>query len=169
VLGLAGVGLLMRLDALRVPVAIAGVGYLVWLAIDAWRAASREFDLPDAGRATGRGALSSGVLLSVTNPQNVAYWAAIGSAMGAIGAADPTAADYAVFFAGFMASSVAWMVFCAAAVDRVFRRAGAGWARLTYRLCAAAFLALALGTVRDLLDGGAPRDARPPARIDAPR
>jgi chemosensory pili system protein ChpE/L-lysine exporter family protein LysE/ArgO len=168
-LGLAGVGVLMRLDALRVPVAIAGVVYLVWLAVDAWRAANREFDLPGVGRAAERGALRAGVMLSVTNPQNVAYWAAIGSALGAIGVESPTAADHAVFFAGFMASSVAWMVFCAAAVDRLFRRAGAGWARLTYRLCAAAFLALALGTVRDLLEGGAPRDTRPPASIDAPR
>ena len=36
VLGLAGVGLLLQLDFLRLPVGIAGVVYLLWLAWDAW-------------------------------------------------------------------------------------------------------------------------------------
>jgi chemosensory pili system protein ChpE/L-lysine exporter family protein LysE/ArgO len=163
VLGLAGVGLLMRLDTLRVPVAIAGIAYLLWLSLDAWRAAGREFELDDGGGGERRGALRAGAMLSVTNPQNVAYWAAVGSALGAVGAFEPTAADHAVFFAGFMASSLLWAIVCAAAVDRVFRRVGTAWARLTYRLCAAAFLALALGSVRELVDGGPSRAAAPAA------
>ena len=36
----------------------------------------------------------------------------------ALGVDAPTWTDYAAFFAGFMAASVAWMVFCAAAADR---------------------------------------------------
>jgi threonine/homoserine/homoserine lactone efflux protein len=42
--------------------------------------------------------LRSGVVLSVTNPQNVAYWAAIGTALGALGVQQPTLSDYSVFF-----------------------------------------------------------------------
>lgn len=150
VLGLVGIGLLLQLDALRLPIGIAGVAYLLWLARDAWRAAGREFSLDLGGEAQRQRALKSGVMLSVTNPQNVAYWAALGSAMGAVGVAAPTSADYGVFFAGFMASSVLWCFVCAAIVDRVFKRAGLRWARVTYKLCALAFLALALGSVRDL-------------------
>jgi chemosensory pili system protein ChpE len=67
-----------------------------------------------------------------------------------VGISQPTSADYAVFFAGFMASSVAWCFVCAGLVDRVFRRAGVRWARLTYKLCAIAFLVLALSSLRDL-------------------
>jgi chemosensory pili system protein ChpE len=150
VLGLLGIGLLLQLDGLRWPVGVAGAAYLLWLAWDSWRAASREFSITDSGEVQQKRALRAGVTLSVTNPQNVAYWAAIGSAMGAVGVHEPSMADYGVFFAGFMASSVLWCFFCAAVVDRVFKRAGMRWARVTYKLCALAFLALALGSMRDL-------------------
>ncbi|GAB4560229.1 MAG: LysE family translocator [Rhizobacter sp.] len=150
VLGLVGIGLLLQLQWLRWPVGVAGVVYLLWLATDAWRAAGKEFSVSDTGEVQRRQALRAGVTLSVTNPQNIAYWAAMGSAMGAVGVHQPTSLDYGVFFAGFMVSSVVWAFFCAAVVDRLFRRAGARWARVTYKLCALAFLALALGSVRDL-------------------
>jgi chemosensory pili system protein ChpE len=152
ILGLVGVGLLLQLDMLRWPVGVAGVAYLLWLAWDSWKAASQEFHIdasaPSASRKT---ALRAGMLLSVTNPQNIAYWAAMGSAMGAVGIAAPQPLDYGIFFGGFMASSVVWCFVCAAIVDRLFRHAGQRWASITYRLCAVAFLALALGSLRDLL------------------
>jgi chemosensory pili system protein ChpE len=152
VLGLAGVGLLLQSPALRMPVGIAGVAYLAWLAWDAWRAAHHEFHVDLGGSALDRRrALRSGMVLSITNPQNVAYWAALGSAMGSVGVSQPSPWQYGVFFAGFMASSVLWCFICAALVDRVFRNAGQHWARLTYRACAIAFLALALSSLRDLV------------------
>ncbi|AKJ28159.1 LysE family translocator [Caldimonas brevitalea] len=151
VLGLAGVGLLLQSPALRLPIGVAGVVYLLWLAWDSWRAANQEFKVDAGGAVEGRRALRAGVLLSVTNPQNIAYWAALGSAMGAVGVHQPTTTDYGVFFAGFMTSSVLWCFICAALVDRVFRGVGRHWARATYRACAVAFLALALSSLRDLV------------------
>lgn len=170
VLGLVGVGLLLQLDALRLPIGAAGVVYLLWLAWDAWGSASREFSVAPSGdtspaRPAG-GALRAGVLLSVTNPQNVAYWAALGSAMGAVGVVDPQPSHYGVFFAGFMASSIVWAFVCAAIVARLFRDATERWARVTYRLCAVAFLALALSSVRNLVQpaaGGAGASVPPTA------
>ena len=97
-----------------------------------------------------KAAFKSGVLLSLTNPQNVAYWAAMGSALRAVGVTAPTPFDYGVFFAGFMLSSIVWAFFVAALVDRVFRRTGQRWARVIYRLCAIAFLALAFSMLREL-------------------
>jgi len=90
VLGLAGVGILLRVDVLRVPVGIAGVVYLLWLSRQSWREADREISIkdPSPDMDTSR-ALRSGVLLSLTNPQNVAYWAAMGSALGALGISAP--------------------------------------------------------------------------------
>ena len=152
VLGLAGVGLLLQLDQLRMPVGLAGVAYLLWLSYDSWREAGTKFKLnTDGAREDTRRAVRSGVLLSITNPQNIAYWAAIGSAMGAVGVAEPSPIDYGIFFAGFMCSSIVWAFFCAALVDRVFRNAGMRWAALTYRACAVAFLLLALSSLRDVL------------------
>ena len=154
VLGLAGVGLLVQSEALRLPIGIAGVVYLLWLAWDAWRAANQEFAVQPDGLVPGRRrALRTGMVLSVTNPQNVAYWAALGSAMGAVGVHEPSATQYGIFFAGFMTSSVLWCFICAALVDRVFRSVGQHWARITYRACAIAFLALALSSLRDLVWG----------------
>jgi chemosensory pili system protein ChpE len=149
--GLAGVGVLLQLDWLRWPIGIAGSAYLLWLARDSWIAAGREFSVNEPGMAGAQKAMRAGVLLSITNPQNIAYWASLGSALGVVGIHEPQAADYAVFFTGFMVSSVIWAFVCAAVVNRLFRRAGARWAKTTYRLCATAFLALAIGSVRDVM------------------
>jgi chemosensory pili system protein ChpE/L-lysine exporter family protein LysE/ArgO len=152
VIGLAGVALLLSLESLRVPIGVAGVLYLLWLARDAWRTAHREFSVDGSRPPAHPGhALRAGVLLSVTNPQNIAYFAAIGTGMAAVIHTRPTVADYAIFFAGLTAASVAWSFICAALVDRVFRNASLRWARFTYRACAVLFLALALSTLRELV------------------
>src|SRR5687768_16030239 len=150
-LGLSGVGLLFQSKALQLPVGVAGAGYLLWLAWDAWRGADREFALDPSGGVTAKNtALRSGILLSITNPQNIAYWAALGSAMSAVGVHQPNTAAYGVFFAGFMVSSIVWSFLCAAIVTKIFQKAGARWTRLTYRLCAITFLILALSSLRSL-------------------
>jgi chemosensory pili system protein ChpE/L-lysine exporter family protein LysE/ArgO len=151
ILGLGSVGLLVRLDALRVPIGIAGTAYLAWLAWDAWRASTQPVVIGGLRDAhAGQAALRSGVLLSLTNPQNIGYWAALGSALGALGAHEAGLAEYATFFAGFMLSSIVWALLFAAIVDRLFGSASARWARVTYRMCAVLFLALALASLREL-------------------
>lgn len=152
-LGLAGIGLVMQIDALRWPIGLAGTAYLLWLSWDSWQAARAEhrLDTSASAAATQKQALHRGMALSLSNPQNLAYWAAMGSALGAVGVTQPGASDYGLFLAGFMTSSLLWCFVCAALVDRLFRRAAAHWSRFTYRCCAALLLALALGTLRDLL------------------
>ena len=151
VLGLAGVGLLATLESLRLPIGIAGALYLLWLARDAWVASRLEFTLEGVDESESRdAALKSGMLLSLTNPQNIGYWAALGSALGAVGVHEPRSADYAVFFGGFMLSSVVWAIVFAALVDWALGRAGSRWERVTYRMCAILFLALALTSLREL-------------------
>lgn len=150
IVGLVGVGLLARVDSLRTPIGVGGTAYLLWLGWDAWRASRLEIGAGVVAHVPHGRAFRAGVLLSLTNPQNIAYWAAIGSALRAIGIAQPTVADNLLFFAAFMTSSFVWAFVFAALVDRVFRHAGLTWARLTYRACAIAFLVLALATVRQL-------------------
>ena len=152
ILGLAGIGILLQSETLKVPVGIAGALYLGWLAWDSWRdSAAAPLDAGAApDRATAR-ALRSGVILSLSNPQNVAYWAALGSAFGALGVTDPDRVDYALFFAGFMASSLLWCFVCAFGVSWLFGGRGGVWRVWTYRLCALAFAWLAIGTARETL------------------
>lgn len=147
-LGLAGAGVLMQSDALRLPVGLAGAVYLLWLARDAWRAAVQAPAAPDAGRALPADALRAGITLSMTNPQNIGFWAALGSAMGALGVDEPRAAHYVVFFAGFMAASVTWAFACAGALAAAFRHAAQRWIRLTCRLCAVALAGLGLASLQ---------------------
>lgn len=149
-LGLAGAGLLLQIEQLRLPIGVAGVIYLLWLSWSSWKnsaavppySLTEEFDTRHAYRA--------GIWLSLSNPQNVAYWAALGSAFSAVGVLAPRPIDYAVLFFGFMMASVGWSFFCAALVSKMFSSVGSGWSRTTHRLCAVAFLALALASIRDL-------------------
>lgn len=169
VLGLLSIGFALQWDALRWPVGLAGTAYLTWLSWDSWKAARTVHQVELHHSDSGLTPLRKGMLLSLTNPQNLAYWAAMGSAMGAIGVAEPNATDYGVFFAGFMVASVAWSFICAALVDRLFRRASLVWATFTYRLCAAALLSLALSTLRDLAQSPtAPATTPRPAVVGQP-
>ena len=169
VLGLAGVGILLQADMFKVPVGLAGASYLGWLAWDSWSEAtkvSRDARLKDdrstapikedtrsetgsVKSADSAGAFRSGMVLSLSNPQNVAFWAALGSAFGSLGISEPTSTDYTVFFSGFMIASVVWCYICAAAISRLFSSRSAAWHIWTYRLCALAFAYLALGTARE--------------------
>ena len=140
ILGLAGVGLMLQAPAVRLPVTIASGCYLSWLAWlslrDAWEA-RREVPPPAADpRAAGRQAVAAGVVLSLTNPQNLAYWSAMGAAMAVLGVTAPAPVDYAVFFAGFMASSVVSAFLCAWFVEAFRRHAGRGWQVVMYLACA---------------------------------
>lgn len=162
VVGLSGIGVALQMNSLRWPVGLAGAAYLVYLSWDSWQAAKVEHAIDVNARTNTKHALRKGMALSLSNPQNIAYWAAMGSALGAIGVTQPTASDYGVFFTGFMVASVVWCFVCAALVDQLFRRAGQHWARFTYRLCAAALLALALGTLRDLFVAHPPSISTPP-------
>jgi chemosensory pili system protein ChpE len=123
VLGLTAAGALLAIPAVRVPLALAGSAYLLWLGVcglrDAFAASGQDASAsaadpsPPVQRA---GAVRAGVLLSLTNPQNIGFWAAVGAVVPALGGPEPAATDLAWFFAGFMASSILWCGICAGLV-----------------------------------------------------
>jgi len=156
VLGLAGAGAALAVPMLRVPLELAGAAFLLWLAWGAWQDARKPggFAAGDGARAN-RGALGAGAAMSLSNPQNVSFWAALVAPMAALGVTDVMTVEAAVFFGGFAASSVLWCFVAAGAV---------AWCRgiLTPRLhqvlnvgCAVALLAFggvaAWGAARGLL------------------
>ena len=150
ILGLAGIGLLLQTEMLRIPVGIGGAAYLAWLAFDSWR---ESVTPPSATWSVGATstALRSGAILALSNPQNVAYWAALGSAFGALGISNPDRIDYTIFFFGFMASSLVRCFVCAGLISRLFGGRNAAWHVWTYRICALAFAYLACGTAWEAL------------------
>lgn len=154
VIGVTGIATVMQLDALRVPLGVAGTIYLLWLAIDAWRSAARADQPREA--PTRAGPFVTGALLSLTNVQNVALWSALASVVhvglgGAHGAAASTC-----FVAGFMIASVTWCFVCAGLAARA-GRLPPWWRMTSMRLCAASLAGLAAASARDLARGpGAP-------------
>ncbi|BAU76858.1 LysE family transporter [Metapseudomonas furukawaii] len=150
-LGLTGLALLLDSAMVRYPLTIASALYLAWLGVQSLRDARRPPQpSPDDGGASG-GAFASGAALSLTNPQNIVYWAAMGGAMAAIGVAEPTPTHLAVFFAGFMLSSLLWCFICAGLVDWFRRAASSLWHRLTYLACGLCLLGLSGMTAAELL------------------
>lgn len=125
VLGLAGAGALLAVPLLRMPLEAVGAALLTWMAWGAWRDARSggTFDAAGAGAAGSQtGALAAGAALSLSNPQNVTFWAALVAPMAALGVDSAWSAEAAVFLAGFAAACVLWC-FVAAGVIAWARRA----------------------------------------------
>ena len=140
ILGLSGIGLLMSVDSLRIPLGIGGSCYLIYLAMDAWRHAK---DQPiSSNQSTHSSALLSGALLSLTSPHNIGYWIAIGSVLGSLGVQSPAWQDYSIFFIGFMVASVIWCFVCAGLIGLLAKQLNRIWTRLTYQIVAIVFLML---------------------------
>ena len=134
------------------PGGLGGGASLAWVGVAGGRVRVTPPSATNTAGATGT-ALRSGAILALSNPQNVAYWAALGSAFGALGVSEPDQIDYVIFFAGFMASSVLWCFVCAGAVSWLFGGRGELWRVWTYRLFALAFAWLAAGTAYETLKG----------------
>lgn len=148
-IGLTGLVLLLAQDGVRVPLTIACAAYLVWLGIqglrDAWQPPTQE-----EGSAQGRNAFGAGALLSLSNPKNIVFWGALGSALAGIVEGSPSQAQMVVFFAGFMLASLLWCFICAALVDWLRRHTSLLWQRISYAGCGALLLMLAGLTLRGL-------------------
>lgn len=107
VLGLSGVGLLMRLPAIHGVVGLVGALLLGWLGLRSLREARQAHALA-AAPVQPRGDFSVGALISLTNPQAVAYWMALGSSIQVLTGHEASTADYMIFFCGFMLACLAY-------------------------------------------------------------
>jgi chemosensory pili system protein ChpE len=120
-LGLAGVGALFAVPVLRVPLTVAGCLLLGWLGVTALRDAA--FPRTEAAcDRSGKGALTVGAAMSLGNPWNVVYWSGAAGAVSAVLGRDADVTGLAVFFTGFMTSSLAWCFICAGLIA-LLRRA----------------------------------------------
>lgn len=148
-IGLTGLILLLTEEGVRLPLTIACAAYLAWLGVqglrDAWRPPAQETE-----HAPGRNAFGAGALLSLSNPKNVVFWGALGSALAGIVEGTPSSQQMVVFFAGFMVASLLWCFVCAALVDWLRRHTTALWQRISYAGCGLMLLGLAGLTLRGL-------------------
>ena len=149
-IGLSGLVLLLGQDSVRVPLTLASAAYLAWLGMqglrDAWRPPQEEL----VTDAQARSAFVAGALLSLSNPKNIVFWGALGSALAGIVEGTPSREQMLMFFTGFMSASLVWCFVCAALVDWLRRNTSLLWHRLSYAGCAVLLLALAALTLRGL-------------------
>jgi threonine/homoserine/homoserine lactone efflux protein len=110
ILGLLGVAALVTIPAVVVPLMICGALLLGGLAWQSLRDSTQPMPGLDtsASFSESRGALAIGAALSISNPLNVVYWAALGGTIAAFTSQTPAARDFVVFFLGFMLSSLLW-------------------------------------------------------------
>jgi chemosensory pili system protein ChpE len=111
VVGLSGAGILMQIPVVQGLVGTAGAALLAWLGFlalrDAWQ--NRQ---PAAAPSSVGNDFVTGAVLSLTNPQAVAYWIAFGASIQVIIGHAAAFSEFAVFFGGFM---IACVVYCFAA------------------------------------------------------
>tara|TARA_B100000475_G_scaffold201038_1_gene187195 strand:- start:593 stop:1204 length:612 start_codon:yes stop_codon:yes gene_type:complete len=151
ILGLLGIGILLNIDILKYPLSIIGIIYLIYLAYDSFISSNIKYKKIVVSKSIKNNALKSGVFLSITNPQNIAYWAALGSSFGALGIAEPQTSHYFIFFFGFISSSILWCFVCALAVEKIFKYTNSVIKKYIFRICTIVFLYLAVGTFYNLI------------------
>lgn len=152
VAGIACIGFISQLQYFEIPIKIACIFYLLWLAWNSWKDSNINFSFKnETGKTTSSNSIRSGLLLSFTNPQNIMYWAAIGSSLSGIGIQNPTTNHYFVFYTFFMISTIMVAIMTSILINVLFKRVNEAWARNTYRLCSFAFLVLAILLLRELL------------------
>ena len=151
ILGLLGIGILLNIDILKYPLSIIGIIYLIYLAYDSFISSNIKYEKIVVSNSIKNNALKSGVFLSITNPQNIAYWAALGSSFGALGIAEPQTSHYFIFFFRFISSSILWCFVCALAVEKIFKYTNSVIKKYIFRICTIVFLYLAVGTFYNLI------------------
>ena len=151
ILGLLGIGILLNIDILKYPLSIIGIIYLIYLAYDSFISSNVKYEKIVVSESMKNNALKSGIFLSITNPQNIAYWAALGSSFGALGIAEPQTSHYYIFFFGFISSSILWCFVCALAVEKIFKYTNSVIKKYIFRICTIVFLYLAIGTFYNLI------------------
>ena len=151
ILGLLGIGILLNIEFLKIPLSIIGILYLLYLAYDSFQSSNLKNEKIKLNNKYDQNALLSGIILSITNPQNIFYWAALGSAFGALGVKEPTIYHYFIFFLGFISSSIIWCFICALAVEKIFRFTNSLIKKYIFRICSLVFIYLAFGTLYSLI------------------
>lgn len=152
IIGLTGLALLLTHGEVRVPLTLVCAAYLTWLGLrslrDAWTlpADDETSDTPHA-----RNALIAGAAISITNPKNIVYWGALGSALAGIVGDTPTMSQTMVFFAGFMTASVASCFVSAGLVEWLRRASSPTWHRVSHAVCGLLLLVLAALALKGVL------------------
>ncbi|AKE04359.1 LysE family translocator [Burkholderia dolosa] len=162
-LALAGMAVLLQFEAVRWIVWIGGGAVLLFLTWKMAREALAPTQAPDGGdgaedtpqpRASARRSFVRGMLLAMSSPSAILWFAAVGGALIAkAGATTPATAS--VFLSGFFLGGLAWTLFMCTLASQGRKRAGAGLMRACHVASALLFAyfsySVIVGGYRDLI------------------
>ncbi len=163
-LALAGMAVLLRFDAVRWVVWIGGGAVLVFLTWKMAREALAPASAPAGGddgdgvnaapHASAPRSFVRGMLLAMSSPSAILWFAAVGGALIAkAGATTPATAS--VFLSGFFLGGLAWTLFLCTLASHGRKRAGAGLMRACHVVSALLFAYFSYGVIvggyRDLI------------------
>lgn len=132
--------LIQALQGARVPLALGGGAFMLWLAWRTWRAAPPERAAAPTDARGLAGAFAGTFLLTLSNPATIFSFIAI---FGALGARGPVASPWPMI-AGVLVGSALWWLFLCAVVGRLRARFDARWQRSVNCVSAALLAAFAL-------------------------
>jgi threonine/homoserine/homoserine lactone efflux protein len=139
--------LIQALTAARLPLAIGGAAFLLWMAWSIWRAPVAE-RAAQAGSGTDLLRCFAGTfVLTLSNPATIlSFIAVFGALAGRLQVASPW-----TMIAGVLIGSALWWLLLATAVGRLRERFDARWRRRVNLASAAVLAGFALWQVLDLL------------------
>jgi threonine/homoserine/homoserine lactone efflux protein len=139
--------LIQALTAARLPLAIGGAAFLLWMAWSIWRAPAAE-RAAQAGSGTDLLRCFAGTfVLTLSNPATIlSFIAVFGALAGRLQVASPW-----TMISGVLIGSALWWLLLAAAVGRLRERFDARWRRRVNVASAAVLAGFALWQVLDLL------------------
>lgn len=108
IIALTGLAVLVQNNIARVILSLIGIFLMLKLARDAIQDARKGRELDSTSPASARGDFATGAFLSLGNPMNIVFWTGLGTTVFASLSGKPQAADFAIFFAGFLSGAVSW-------------------------------------------------------------
>jgi threonine/homoserine/homoserine lactone efflux protein len=139
------------LIAARVPLALFGGGFLLWMAWQLLRAPLADRAAAAAPAASHLQYFAGTFLLTLSNPATIFSFIAIFGAMSA-GGHGPVSSP-ALMVTGVLIGSALWWLFLSAAVGRLRERFDARWRRRINRLSAAVLAGFAVWQLATLVVG----------------
>jgi threonine/homoserine/homoserine lactone efflux protein len=118
-------GVIRALQSARVPLALAGGAFLLWLAWRTWNARPADHAAAVADARGLAGCFAGTFVLTLSNPATILSFIAI---FGALGARGPASSPWPMV-AGVLAGSALWWLVLSVVVGRLRTRFDAGWQR----------------------------------------
>ena len=108
IIALTGLAFVVQNEAAKTVLSLIGVALMLKLAWNAISDARHGKGLDGAASSTPRGDFTNGAFLSLGNPMNIVFWTGLGTTVFASISGKPQPADFAIFFAGFLAGAILW-------------------------------------------------------------